>query len=96
MTQSPWFLILAILAVGMFFVVLPVALTTFSQYRRKFTVICPETGCPAEIGVDAGRATRGAVFGRLSLRAQTCSLWPERGGCEQGCLRSPEPAQLQA
>ncbi len=93
MTRFPGLLILAILAAGALFVLVPVTLTTFFEYRRKKSVTCPEAGCPAEIGLDAGRAARSAAFGRLSLRVEACSLWPERSGCEQACLRSPEPVE---
>ena len=42
MTQSPGLLILAIFAAGALFVLLPVMLTTFYDYRRKKSVVCPE------------------------------------------------------
>ena len=96
MTQSPGLLILAVLAAGILFVVLPVTLTAYFEYRRKKTVTCPETGSRAEIGVDAGKATRGAAFGLRTLKVEDCSLWPERRGCQESCLRTAQPAQSQA
>lgn len=96
MAQSPGLLILAVLAAGLFFVVVPVTLTTFYEYRRKRRVVCPETGRHAEIGVDAGKATRGAAFGLRTLQVEDCSLWPDRKGCHEGCLRAPSPAEAQA
>lgn len=96
MTQSPGLLILAIFAAGAFFVLLPVMLTTFYDYRRKKSVVCPEARCAAEVGVDAGKAARGAAFGRLWLKVETCSLWPGREGCDQGCLRTPVPSEPRA
>lgn len=94
MTQSPGSLILAILASGLFFVLLPVLLLTFSEFRRKKTVICPHAGCATEVGVDTGRAMRSAAFGRVSLRVTECSLWPARKGCDQSCMRASQPAEL--
>jgi hypothetical protein len=88
--QSLWLAILLILAAGVIFVLLPVALTTFYDYRRRKSVICPKAGRPAEIGLHAGRAARSAVLGRLRLRVESCSLWPERRGCGEACLRSFE------
>lgn len=98
MTQSPGLLILAVLAAGLLFVIVPVTLTTFYEYRRKRNVVCPETGRSAEIGVDAGKATRGAAFGFRTLKIEDCSLWPDRKGCQEGCLRvtSPSPAETRA
>ena len=89
--QSPWFAILLILAAGAVFVLLPTVLTTFYEYRRKWSVTCPELGRSAEIGVDAGRAARSSMFGRLRLKVLSCSFWPERKGCDEGCLRNLEP-----
>jgi hypothetical protein len=96
MTHSPGLLILAVVAAGLLFVLLPVMLTTFYEYRRKRTVVCPETGRPAEIGVDAGKAMRGAAFGLRTLKVEDCSRWPDREGCEEGCLRTTQPAEIQA
>jgi hypothetical protein len=87
--DSPGLVILAILAIGGLFILLPVALVTLSEHRRPKSVVCPETGGPASVAVDAGRAARGAIFGRLRLYVQTCSLWPEKSGCAQGCLTPP-------
>lgn len=94
MTQSPGSLIFAILASGLAFVLLPVLLLAFSEYRRKKTVVCPQGGHGAEIGVDTGKAMRSAAFGRVSLTVTECSLWPGRAGCDQSCVRASQPVQL--
>jgi hypothetical protein len=96
MTQSPGLLIFAVFAAGFLFVVVPVALATFYEYRRKKSVVCPETERPAEVSVDAGRATRGAAFGLRSLKVEDCSLWPDRKGCQEACLRATPPAEARA
>lgn len=87
--QSPGLVILAILAAGAIMVLLPVALTAFFEHRGPKKVVCPETGLPATVGVDAGHAARWAMFGLVRLSAQNCSRWPERIGCAQGCLTPP-------
>ena len=84
--EHPILVILTVLGIGVLFVVLPVVLTTLSEKREPFSVVCPEAGTRARVRVDAGRAARGAVIGRLALRAETCSLWPEKSGCAQRCL----------
>ena len=92
--QSPWLAVLLILTAGAVFVLLPTMLTTLYEYREKKSVTCPEMGRTAEIGVDAGRAARSSMFGRLRLKVQSCTFWPERKGCHEDCLRSLEsPAQ---
>ena len=84
--EYPILVILAVLGIGTVLVVLPVALTTLAEHREPRSLLCPETGLPAAVQVDAGRATRGALFGRTRLAVQSCSRWPERRGCAQGCL----------
>jgi hypothetical protein len=84
--EYPILVILAVLGIGTVLVVLPVALTTLAEHREPKALFCPETGLPAAVQVDAGRAARGAVFGRMRLAVQSCSRWPERRRCAQGCL----------
>jgi hypothetical protein len=87
--KDPGLVILAVLAFGFFFVVLPVALTAFGEYRRPRGVVCPEAACAATVGVDTRHATWTAVLGRLRLRVASCSLWPGRRGCAETCLKAP-------
>jgi hypothetical protein len=92
--ESPVLVILAILGAGALFVLLPVALTALSEHRSARAVVCPETGRQASIGLDAGRAARGAIFGREWLKIERCSLWPEKEGCAEACIRpAAEPAE---
>ena len=85
--NSPIILIAGIIALGLFFVVLPVAFDAYAQYRRKKVVTCPEERGPAEISFDAPRAALGAGLGKSMLRIDSCSLWPKRAHCEQRCLK---------
>ena len=94
--SSPGWVILAILGFGAVFVLLPIALASFFEHRGPKTVLCPETGGPATIEVDAGRATRGAVFGVVRLSVERCSHWPQRSGCDQGCVAPPEAQSVSA
>ena len=87
---SPGLAILLIVAAGAVFVLLPTVLTTFYDYRSKRSVICPELRRRAEIGVDAGKAARSSIFGRLRLRVESCTFWPERQGCGEACLEGLE------
>ncbi|SRR6266496_3754095 len=84
--EYPVLVILGVLAIGALFVVLPVALTALSEHRDPRIVACPSTGASAMISVDAGRAVRGAIFGRSRLFVEKCSLWPDREGCDRACL----------
>jgi cbb3-type cytochrome oxidase subunit 3 len=88
--ESPGTLILAVVALGLLFVVLPLALYTYYYYRPSRTVACPETGEKVRLDIDAGRAAWTTALARPSLRVRWCTLWPSRRGCAQECTTSPE------
>lgn len=87
--ESPWIVVIAILAVAAVYVLLPLVGDTFRRYRRSRILRCPETGKEAEVGIDAPRAAVTSAFGHPLLRVKSCSLWPERRDCRQKCL-APE------
>ena len=59
----------------------------YDHYRGNRTVTCPQTHGPAAVRIDALHAAVTAVFDREKLRLSSCSLWPERMGCDQACIR---------
>jgi hypothetical protein len=90
--MNPLLVLPAIIALSVGFVMLPVGLAVYAQYRRRKFLRCPETAAGAQIRVDARRAGLTAAVGRPLLRVTTCSLWPERQGCAQDCLDLPASA----
>lgn len=80
--------IAAILLLAAFYVLIPRALHVYQLYRQRQLVRCPETGTAAEIDIDARRAAFSSAFGRALLKVRSCSLWPKKKGCDEGCLRS--------
>ena len=88
--SAPGIVLAAIVAVAMLYVVLPVVGEVFLRFRAKRGLRCPETGANAEVGLDARWAAFTSAFRHPILRVKNCSLWPERSGCEQGCLSHPE------
>jgi hypothetical protein len=72
---------------GFLVVVLSVGLLEFEDLRRKRTVVCPETGDPESIRVDARVGAMSVALGAPRLRVQTCSRWPERKACDQACRK---------
>lgn len=76
----------AIAAIGATYVLLPVGLTVFAQFRKPNEVICPENGQPVKVAVDAPHAAMTSVVGINRLRLNGCSRWPERSGCNRACL----------
>jgi hypothetical protein len=87
--KDPGLVILGVVAVGFFFVVLPVVLLEFVRYREPRVIVCPQAGRAARVKVDTRHATVTAALGRLRLRVASCTLWPGRRGCAQACLEAP-------
>lgn len=85
--SAPWNFLIAIAVLAVGYVLLPVAATTFFDYRGKKSLRCPLTGGEAKVGIDARRAAFTSVFGKTRLRVQDCSLWPGKKHCTQDCLR---------
>ena len=84
--SHPWIVLLAILAVGFLYVLMPLVADTFRRFHGPSRLSCPEVGGMAEVGIDASRAALTSAFGRPLLRVKSCSLWPERERCKQNCL----------
>lgn len=90
---TPLLLIFAIIAIGLLFVVFPVALDTFYRYRKRKIITCPETHGSAEVQLDTRRALFTSAFGKPLLAIKHCSLWPKKKGCDEACVKEnwPEP-----
>ena len=61
-------------------------------YRGTRVVVCPENREMVTVKVDAGHAAFSASQGRPDLRLESCTQWPEKGGCGQECLGQIESA----
>ncbi len=72
---------LARLARGQFHVFQPMA----RRYRLNKIVRCPETDQAAEVLLNTYPSATSKAKRKLSIR--NCSLWPNRRGCTQSCLR---------
>ena len=84
--SHPWVVLLAVFTVAFLYVLVPLVADTFGRFRRSRRLSCPETGGPAEVGIDASRAALSSAFGRPLLRVKSCSLWPGRDRCKQSCI----------
>lgn len=68
----------------------PAALALNRVYRRARgprEITCPEAKQFATIEMDARHAVAMHALGESDRRVKSCSLWPERQGCAQACLR---------
>jgi hypothetical protein len=84
--RGPEWVIFAVVAAGLGIVVLPVVIGAYRRLRAPRSVVCPQTGGIAGVGLDAIRAAAGAAFDRLPLKISSCTLWPERESCGRACL----------
>ena len=84
--KNPLMLIGGIIAAGLLYNVLPFTLDVYRRFRYRKVVTCPETAGLAEVELKASRAAFTALFRRPELRVKSCTLWPGKRGCEQGCV----------
>ena len=77
---------IAILLAGGIAFSLYLSIRTYSKYRGKRLLTCPETHNPAAVHVDVAKAARTVFFGKEQVRLDQCSRWPERQNCGQDCL----------
>jgi hypothetical protein len=84
---APWLTFLAIIAMALVYVVLPIMADAFARFRRKRVVYCTEEGRLGSVRLDATLAALTAVPGPPKLRVERCSFWPDRADCAQRCTR---------
>jgi hypothetical protein len=92
--QTPIMVILAVLALGLLFVVLPVVADAYRRFAGTKLPTCPETHAIAAVELDAKHAALTAAVGAPELRVKTCSRWPQRHDCPQDCVRELEDDPL--
>lgn len=65
---------------------LAVATGAYARFRGKRVITCPENKQPAAVHINLSKVAGEAMLGKLDLRLDQCSRWPERAGCGQDCL----------
>ena len=65
---------------------LAVATGAYARFRGERVITCPENKQPAAVHLNMSKVARKAMLGKLDLRLDQCSRWPERAGCGQDCL----------
>ena len=84
--SHPFLVIFALVVLGVVYLLVPAIASVFFSYRRPRSFRCPEIKTVATVGIAAWRAALTQFRGAPRLRATQCPLWPQRGGCSQGCL----------
>ncbi|MBT3352262.1 MAG: hypothetical protein HOC91_13110 [Nitrospinaceae bacterium] len=69
---------------------------TFLALRGSREHSCPETKRDARIQIKAARAGWSVLMGGLAdIQVKNCTRWPDRRGCNQGCIAEAfEPEDL--
>jgi hypothetical protein len=89
--NGPLLLVVVIVATGLLFVVAPVVADAYARYRNGKALKCPETHGAAEVTLNTHRAALAAAFGKPILRVKSCSLWPQKSGCAEKCVKENWP-----
>ena len=84
--MDPRIIIFMVVAIGFFYVIVPVALDAYFRFRGRRTVACPETGLAEGIEIDAWHAAATAVPGPPRIHVAACTAWPRRAGCGERCV----------
>ncbi len=91
--KNPLILIAAIVALGLFYNVLPFTLDVYKRFRYRKVVTCPDTHGLAEVRLNAWWASLTRLFRKPALRAKSCTLWPRKAGCTEGCVKENWPSE---
>lgn len=60
----------------------------FYRLRGRHKVVCPDNGRPAVIQIRTLRGALTSVLDDPEVVVRTCSRWPEKARCSQGCVES--------
>ena len=60
----------------------------FYRLYGRHEVVCPDNKKPAVIQIRAMRGALTSVLENPDVFVRTCTRWPEKNGCAQGCLES--------
>lgn len=87
--NAPVLILLAVGAVGVLYVLLPIGMDTYFRLRGPRLVTCPDTQAPVAVDLDARFGALTALAGRPALRIKHCARWQdaESRACAQGCLQ---------
>jgi hypothetical protein len=85
-------LIAGVMTLGLYFVIAPVFTNTYRRYRKRKTIICPDTGQIVDVDLKAVHAGLMSALGKHWVRVKRCSLWPRKKGCAQECVRNNWPS----
>jgi hypothetical protein len=86
-------LLAAVIVLGLFYAVLPFALDVYVRFRHQKVVTCPDTRGLAEVKLNARWAAFTAIFRKPVLHVKSCTLWPKKKGCAEGCVRENWPPE---
>ena len=86
-------LISAIIALGLLYNVFPLLRYVYSRFRDRKVVTCPATETLADVELNACWAAFTALFRKPVLRVKSCTLWPSKQRCAQGCVKDYWPTE---
>jgi hypothetical protein len=82
--------IVLFIAVGVLCLVAARAVAVLFRYAGPRVITCPENQEHAGVELEIRRVLATGLASAPQLRLSSCSRWPERAGCGQGCLSQIE------
>ena len=92
--MDPWIVMPSLIAIAIVFVVLPIALGTYTAYRGPKTVRCPVDGQPAAIRAMVGRNDGSPVAPAFEGRAEATGAPSSDALLETTAVRKTDPARI--
>jgi hypothetical protein len=78
--------VLTFLGIAITYVLLPTAWIEMEEHRGHRPLECPHAKCTAFVQTDAKRGAAACMGLPVKLDVLACSMWPDRAGCDRGCL----------
>ena len=86
-------LMTAVIVIGLSYAVLPFALEHIRRFRHQKVVTRPDARGVAEVILNARWAALTAIFRKPVLHVKSCTFWPKKKGCAEGCVRENWPSE---
>jgi hypothetical protein len=87
--MSQLFLLIgSIIALAVFYILLPQFMSVFRRFTKPQTIACPKKGLKASVGISPYHAAFTSLFDSDVRRVKRCSLWASGKDCNLECLEN--------
>jgi len=86
-------LITGIALLGLCCIFVAPAFALYRRFRYRRILTCPETKGLVEVALDSRRTFFTSLFRKPVVSVKSCSLWPRKKGCREGCVKENWPSE---